>query len=477
MYDVIIIGGGCIGTSIARELSKYNIELLLLEKNIEICQESTKANSAVIHGGYDAEPGTLKAKLNVIGRDMFSDLSKELEFDYKNIGSMVLAFNKEDEVMLEELYNRGIKNKVKDLKILSGDMARNLEPLISDDVISVLHCRTSGVVDPFNYTYAMMENAIDNGVKLKTDTELLSLEKNEDYIIAKTNNGDYKSRFVINAAGLNSSKVASMAHDFDFKILPTIGVYRILRKDDDFSLNKILFQTPSLKGKGVLVTPTYDKNMMIGPTSNMIKKLSNTPSQEESLKILDKLAKKSVGKLDLNKSIRVFTGIRAKSDTRDFMIYPSENMKGVIHVGGIASPGLSSAPAIGNYVRDILENIGLELKYKENFNSKRIRIPRLSKLEDSKREKLIEENSKFGNRICICESVSEGEIVEAINRGAVTSDGVKRRTRAGMGHCQGNRCKSKVRTILARELHIDESEIKEEVHGIELVEKYLNREK
>ena len=214
MYDVMIVGGGCVGTSIARELSKYDLDLLLIEKNIEICQESTKANSAVIHGGYDAEPGTLKAKLNVIGRDMFSDLSRELEFDYKNIGSMVLAFNKEDEIILEELYNRGIKNKVKDLKILSGDMARNLESLISDDVISVLDCRSSGVVDPFNYTYAMMENAIDNGVKLKIDTELLSLEKNEDAIIAKTNNGDYKDRFIINAAGLNSSKITSHTCNF-----------------------------------------------------------------------------------------------------------------------------------------------------------------------------------------------------------------------------------------------------------------------
>lgn len=474
MYDLIIVGGGCIGVSIARELSKYNLDLLLLEKNIEICQETTKANSAIIHGGYDAEPGTLKALLNIRGTEMFSDLSRELEFYYKNTGSMVLAFNNEDEIVLEELYNRGIKNKVKDLKILDGDSARDLEPLISDDVISVLYCRSSGIVDPFNYTYSMMESAMDNGVNLKTETELLSLERNEDYIIAKTNNGNYKARFIINSAGLNSDKVANMSSDFDFEILPTKGVYRILRKDNNFKLNKILFQTPTLKGKGVLVTPTYDENTMIGPTSDMIKEMSNTPNQEESLDSLDKLGKKSVTNLDLNKSIRIFTGIRAKPDTGDFMIYHSRNMNGVIHVGGIESPGLSSAPAIANYVRNMLEDIGLELRRKENFNSKRIRIPRVSKLEDSKREKLIEENSKFGNRVCICENVSEGEIVEAINRGAVTTDGVKRRTRAGMGYCQGNRCRSKVKSILARELDIDESEIKEEVHGIELVQKYLN---
>lgn len=473
MKDIIIIGGGAVGTSIARELSKYKLDILLLEKNTEVCQETTKANSAIIHGGYDTEPGTLKAKLNVEGTDMFQTLSEDLEFDYKNIGSMVLAFNNEDKLILDDLYKRGIKNKAKGVEIINGTKARELEPLISDDVVGALYCKSAGIVDPFNYTYAMMENAIDNGVVLKTDTELLSLEEKDDHILAKTNNGDYRGRFVINAAGLNSDKVANMGGDFQFKILPTKGVYRLLRKDEKFKLGKVLFQTPNELGKGVLVTSTYEGNTMLGPTSEMIKNLYDTPTEEESLETLDALGKRSVKELDLDKTIRIFTGIRAKPNTGDFMIFPSDNMKGLIHVGGIESPGLSSAPAIANYVRDILKDQGLELSPKEDFNPKRKRIPRVAKLAKDKKENLLEENPLFGDRVCRCEIVSEGEILQAIARGAVTVDGVKRRTRAGMGFCQGNYCGAKVRKILARELKINENEIKEELHGSKLIEKYL----
>lgn len=473
MENIIIIGGGAIGTSIARELSRYELDVTLLEKNTEVCQETTKANSAIIHGGYDAKPGSLKAKLNVEGTAMFKSLSQELEFDYKNIGSMVLAFSEEDILILEDLYNRGIENKVYDIEMISGDKAREMEALISKDVVAALYCSSAGVVDPFNYTYAMMENAIDNGVKLETEREVIDLEKREDYISVKTNKGEYRGKFVINAAGLNSDKVANMAGDFDFKIIPTKGVYRLLRKDVTFNLEKVLFQTPTKKGKGVLVTSTYEGNTMVGPTSEMIKNLYDTPTEEESLETIDKLGKRSVTELDLKKTIRIFTGIRAKPDTGDFMIYPSGNMKGVVHVGGIESPGLSSAPAIAIYVKDILKDMGLNLKEKENFNPKRNRIPRLARLDKAKKEELVDNNPDFAEKICKCEIVSEAEILEAIKRGAVTVDGVKRRCRAGMGFCQGNRCRPKVKKLLSRELKIGEDEIKEELHGFELVEKYM----
>ncbi|HKL85835.1 MAG TPA: NAD(P)/FAD-dependent oxidoreductase, partial [Treponemataceae bacterium] len=267
MKDVIIIGGGAIGTSIARELSKYEIKILLLEKNTEVCQETTKANSAIVHGGYDAHPGTLQAKLNVEGTALFQSLSEELEFTYKNVGSLVLAFDTDDKLVLTELYERGVQNKVPGLEIIDGNRAREIEPLISDAVIAALFCKSAGIVDPFNYTYAMMENAIDNGVELKTESEVVGLKKIEEGIQVKTANGAFQSRFVINAAGLNSDTVAQMAGDFDFNIIPTKGIYRLLRKDPKFSIGTVLFQTPTKKGKGVLVTSTYEGNTMIGPTS------------------------------------------------------------------------------------------------------------------------------------------------------------------------------------------------------------------
>lgn len=474
MKDVVIVGGGAIGTSIARELSKYKLDILLLEKNNDICEETTKANSAIIHGGYDAEPGSLKARLNVEGTAMFEQLSKDLEFVYKNIGSLVIAFNEEDKLMLEELYSRGMQNGVLGMEIIDGDAARELEPLVSDEVIAALYCKSAGIVDPFNYTYAMMENAIDNGASLQVEKEVIGLEKHEDYILVKTNDGEYKTRYLINAAGLNSDKLANMAGDFDFKLIPTKGIYRLLRKDPKFNLGKVLFQTPTKKGKGVLVTATYEGNTMVGPTSEMIKELVDPIPQEESLETLDKLAKRSIPSLDLKKTIRIFVGIRAKPNTRDFMIYPSKNMEGVVHAAGIESPGLSSAPAIALYVKDILEEIGLELEAKEDFNPYRKRIPRVAKLSKEEQEELMEENDKYAQRVCRCETVSEAEVVQAIERGAVTVDGVKRRVRAGMGFCQGNYCRPKVSALLARELHIAEEDIKEEMHGPEMVEKYTD---
>lgn len=477
MYDIIVVGGGAIGTSIARRLSKYDIKIALLEKNTEICQETTKANSAIVHGGYDNEPGTLKAKLNVRGNEMYEELARELEFEYKPIGSMVLAFNDDNEKALEELYNRGKTNKVKGLSIISGEKARKKEPFISEEVRSVLYCASAGVVDPFNYSYAMMENAIVNGVELITETEVLNLKKLEDYILVETDKKSYKAKYIINAAGLNSEKVANMAGDFDFKIIPTRGVYRLLAKDKYQELQKVLFQTPSEKGKGVLVTPTYDGNTMIGPTSERISDLDPQSDEDYSLEILDELGKKSVPSLNIKKTIRIFTGIRAKPDTGDFMIYASDKMEGVIQVGGIESPGLASAPAIAEYVEKILKEIGFNSNIKKDYNPNRKGIIRMSKLDDEKKQAKIKEDEKYGQIICRCERVSEGEILQAIHRpaGAVTVDGVKRRVRAGMGFCQGNYCRPRVREILARELDIEEKEIKQELKGSEMVKNYLKK--
>lgn len=475
MKDIIIIGGGAIGCSIARELSKFKLNITLLEKNTEVCQETTKANSAIIHGGYDAEPETLKSKLNVKGNNMFPSLSNELDFEFKKTGSMVLAFNEEELKILKELYNRGIVNGVTEIEIINGEEARQLDPFISENVLGALHSKSAGIVDPFNYTYAMIENAIKNGVELETKRKVIDLIKNKDHILVKTNNGDYKTRYVINAAGLYSDKVAKMAGDKDFRIIPTKGVYRLLAKNNYKNLNKVLFQTPTEKGKGVLVTPTYAGNTMVGPTSEIIEG-EEVLTEEESLKTIDELSKKSVPTLNLERTIRVFTGIRAKPNTGDFMIYPSNQMKGVIHVGGIESPGLSSAPAIAIYVRDLLEKEGLKLEEDKNFQPKRSGIIKISKLSDEEKKKKQGENDNYEKIICRCEQVSEGEVIEAINRpaGAVTVDGVKRRVRVEMGMCQGTYCGPRVKSILSRELNIEESKIETEKKGSQLVKEFIS---
>ena len=360
MYDIIIVGGGVIGCSVARTLSKYDKKIALIEKNYEICQETTKANSAIVHGGYDCKPGTLKAKMNVRGNAMYPELSKELDFTFNKIGSLVLAFSQEEMKTIEELYQRGLANGARDLEIIDAKRVKEIEPKVSDEVVGALYCGSAGVVDPFNLTYAMMENAMDNGVELFTETELIGLEKTSEGILVKTNKGDYQAKYVINAAGLYSDKVANMGGDFDFNIIPTKGVYRLFDKKKGDNLNTVLFQTPTERGKGVLVTATYDGNTMIGPTSDKIGTVEDTTTEAPK------------------NTIRVFTGVRAKPDTGDFMIYASKNMEGLVHCGGIESPGLVSAPAIAEYVEEILIDNGMDTKKKSNYNPKRKGIVRIS---------------------------------------------------------------------------------------------------
>lgn len=475
MYDVIIVGGGIVGVSIARELSKYEGKILVIEKNPEICQETTKANSAIAHGGFDCIPNTLKAKLNVRGVRLMDQLSKKLGFTYNKIGSMVLAFDEKDIKTLKNLYDRGLKNGVEGLEIIDKDRVLEIEPKVSKNVKKALYCSESGVIDPFNFCYAMMENAIENKVELKTETELTDLKKSKDIIQVITNNGVFETKFMVNATGLYSDKIARKAKDDDFDIIPTKGVYRLLDKTKSDFIHTVLFQTPTEKGKGVLVTPTYDGNTMLGPTAERIHFVEDTSTQGDSLLTVDEMARKSVPDLNLKKTIRVFTGVRAKPTTGDFMIYESKSMKGLIHAAGIESPGLVSSPAIAEYVVELLEKAGLKLTKKKDFNPYRKPFRRISTMSKEEKIKAIQENPKYGNIICRCETVSEAEIIDAINRpaGAKTVDGVKRRVRAGMGRCQGGFCGPRVLEILARELNIDPTEVKKELSGSEIVERHL----
>lgn len=475
MFDVLIIGGGIVGCSIARQLSRYAIRIGLLEKNTEVGQETTKANSAIVHGGFDCVPGTKKAAMNVRGNHLMAKLSEELGFTYHQVGSLVLAFDDEDIDQLHVLLERGRANGVAPLSFLDPPEIFALEPRVSKSVKKALYCPTSGVVDPFNFTYGMIENAIENGLSLFTETEVTGLERRDDHLVLHTERGDMETRFVVNAAGLGSARIAAMTGDTEIRLRPTKGVYRLLDKTNNECIHTVLFQTPTAKGKGVLVAPTYDGSTLVGPTADAVFDEHDTSVNDEDLRHVDALARKSVSDLALGQTIRVFTGVRAKPESGDFHLYASKHMPGVIHAAGIESPGLVSAPAIAEEVDRLLHENGLSAAEKANFQPHRKAFVRMAHLSAEKKAEQIAKNPLYGNIICRCETVSEGEIVEAIHRpgGARTLDGVKRRVRAGMGRCQSGFCAPRVIAILARELGVDPITLQKESRGSNLLVGHL----
>lgn len=472
MYDVTIIGAGVVGASIARELSRYMLKTLVLEKNIEVCQGTTKANSAIVHGGYDAYEGSLKAKLNVWGNKLYSQLTEELEVSFDRIGSLVVAFNEEEMKELEVLYKRGLNNQVEGLELVNGDRARELEPNLSKEVIGALYCSSAGIVCPFNMTFALIENAIENNVELKTSEKVESIEKLDEGFKITTSKSEYKTKYIVNAAGLYSDKIANLIGDNEFEILPRKGEYRILDRNAGDSVTKVIFQAPTKVGKGILVAPTVHGNVIVGPTADNVNSVEDTTTSSSGIEKVDELSRKSIPNLPLNQSIRVFAGVRASSNKKDFVIYPSKNAKGFINVGGIDSPGLASSPAIAKYVAKLLNEQGLELEENPSFNPKRKAILGFDHMSLEEKKEILKQNHKYSKIICRCESITEGEIIEAIKRpaGARTLDGVKRRVRPGSGRCQGGFCAPRVMEILSRELNIPIEELVKENHGSALVD-------
>lgn len=495
MYDVIIIGGGVVGCAIAHELSQYRLSVALLEKHSEVCEGSSKANSAIVHGGFDAKPGTLKARLNVRGNELIRRLAPQLQFHFKQIGSLVVAFSDEDMEEVKKLYERGIANGVPELEIWDREKTLAEEPNLSPETKGALFCGTAGIVCPFGMTYAFIENAVENGVELICDAEVTGIQKIDEDIqhaptqdtdvhavtaqtsaqaptfSVTTSQGVFTARYVINAAGLYADKIAAMIGDYDYTINPRKGEYRVLDKVCGDLVHHVIFQAPTKMGKGVLVTPTYDNNLLAGPTAQDVDDREDTSTTLAGLNKIDSSAKKSVPALDFRKTIRTFTGVRARPSTGDFMIYASKHTKRFIHVGGIESPGLSSAPAIAEYVAELLQYAGAELIKKPQVVSARKGIRQFSSLSNEERAALIAENPLYGRIICRCETVTEAEIVEAIRRpaGARTVDGVKRRVRPGTGRCQGGFCTPRVLEILSRELQLPMENIAKSDRGTEIV--------
>lgn len=470
MYDVIIIGGGVSGTATARELSKYKGTFCLLEKEEDLCCGTSKANSGIVHAGYDAPECSLMAKLNVLGNEKMEKLSRELDFPFKRTGSLVLCFSPEDLPSLKLLYDRGIANGVKNLLILCREEVLKMEPNVSDEVFAALYAPTAGIVCPFEMNLAFGENAYENGVEFHFNTEVIRLEKIEKGYRIFTNKGEFETKCIVNAAGVYADDIHNMVSKRKIHITPRKGEYCLLDKSAGAHVSRTVFALPGKEGKGVLVTPTVHGNLLIGPTATDIEEKEGTNTTGNGLAQVINKAGKNVKNLSLRQIITSFAGLRAHEDHHEFIIEEVEDAPGFIDCAGIESPGLTSAPAIGERVAEILrEKLGLEEK--ENFISKRKGILRPASLSFEERNALIKENPAYGNIICRCEMVTEGEIREAIRRplGAKSLDGVKRRTRAGMGRCQSGFCSSKVMEILAQELNADLSQITKAGDGSNLI--------
>lgn len=461
MYDIAIIGAGVIGASIARELSRYDLSIVIIDKENDISNGTSKANSGIIHAGYDAVPHTNMAKFNSLGNPMFDRICEELDVEFKRIGSLVVGFNDRDMEIINELYKRGLKNKIKGLEIISGDRVKEMEPNLSSSIIGALYAPTCGIISPWELTIALAENAADNGVEIMLNNEVQNIERTQLGYRIFTNKTEIKTKYVINCAGVYADVINNMVSKDEFVIKPRRGQYYILDKTEGDFVNSVVFGTPTKKGKGVLIAPTIHGNLLIGPDAEEIENREDVATTKASLEDVERYAKNLAPKIPINKVIATFAGIRAQANTRDFIIGESKDAKGFVNVAGIKSPGLSSAPAIAKYVVSIMKNIIGGLKEKESFNPRRRKVIRFNKLSDVEKAELIKKDSRFGRIICRCESVTEGEIVDIINRkaGATTVDGVKRRARPGTGRCQGSFCGPRVMEILARELNKDMDEI------------------
>lgn len=453
-YDVLIIGAGVTGCAIARELSHTGLKIALSDACDDVAMGASRANSAIVHAGYDCVPGTLMAKLNVHGNEMFDDMCESLNVPLLRVGSFVIAFGEEDEKELNNLLERGKANGVPGLEIISGERAREMEPKLSDDVTAALWAPTAGITCPYELTIAMSENARANGADILLRKRAAAIDYANDEFTVKFEDGtSVSAKYVVNAAGVYADEVARLIGDDSFTISPRKGEYMLLDKQA-LCVGTVIFQTPSKLGKGVLVSPTVDGNIFAGPTAQDKVEKNDTQTTPEGLAELKKFSLKSVPTLNLRQVITSFAGVRAQPSTGDFIIRPSDKNARFIHAAGICSPGLSSAPAIAEYVRGLIKEAGADTAERANAIYVREHAKPFRQMDAEERAEAYKRNPLYGRIICRCETVTEAEIVDAIHRGATTVDGVKRRTRAGMGRCQGGFCAPRVMEILSRELGV-----------------------
>ncbi len=451
MFDVSIIGGGVVGGLILRELTKYKLNVCLVEKAGDVAMGASKANSGIVHAGFDAPVGSLKAKFNVEGNKMMESVCADLGVKFRRNGSLVVAFSEEDFKTINDLKARGEVNGVEGLEIIDQPRLREMEKNISDEAFAALYAPTGGIVCPYELTIAAIGNAMDNGAKLMTDFEVSAIEKTDDGYIVKSSDGQtVEAKLVINCAGFYSGKIAEMVGD-DIQIGARKGEYILLDRESGDFVQHTLFFTPTKLGKGILVTQTVDNNILLGPTAD--EGSDGTETSANGLAFVIEKAKQMTKNPPLFNTITSFAGVRAYSDKHDFIIEESKSAKGVIHCAGIESPGLTASPAIAKYVVETLVGGMLALEKNEAFNGTRKPDYFFKHLTMDEKNEIIKKDPSYGKIVCRCEQVTEGEILRAIreNPPAKDIDGVKRRTRSGMGRCQGGFCQPYVAELIAKE--------------------------
>ncbi len=470
MYDIAIIGCGVTGASIAYSLSAYDLKILILEQENDIAMGTTKANSAIVHAGYDPEPGTLLAQLNVRGSELMEELCRKLSVKYKRIGSLVLGFNEKDRAHLEKLYDNGRKNGVKGMKILTGEEARELEPQLTKEVTCALHAPSAAIIDPWGLAIAEAETAVQNGAELHCNAKVTGLEQREDSLVLHTSAGDFETRYAVNCAGCQAGEVCEMTGTREWDSLLSRGEYYLMDKSSGSLAKHVIFQCPTEKGKGVLTAPTVHGNLIVGPNAEPVEDAFMRETTLTGLAEVAEAARRSIDGLDLRQCIRNFAGIRAVISEPDFVIRPAASCPRLLHTAGIKSPGLSAAPAIAEYAVSQLARMGLKLVKKDSWIDTREQI-RFKDLSREEKEALIKKDPRYGRVICRCETITEGEIAAALRSPIppVSVDGVKRRAGAGMGRCQGGFCGPRVLDLIAREKGISPLEVLQDQEGTKIL--------
>ena len=472
-FDVVIIGSGITGSAIAMELSKYDLKVAMLEKENDVAMKTTKANSGIAHAGYDPKPGTKMARLNVLGSKMINELAPILNFHYKQIGSLVIGSTDADHKVINDLYDRGIKNGVPGLKLLKTEReVHKLEPNLAPEIDYALYAPSAGIVSPWEMCLAFANTAVYNGVKFIGDCQVLDITKREEDFLLKTSQGEIEASYVINCAGTHADDIYKLvlkdkaSESFDITVCK--GEYYLLDEDQGTLVNRVIFQTPTNLGKGVLVSPTVHGNLIVGPDANFnVEGKDDVSNTASAMAYVRTCSVRSVPKVSFGANIRNFAGERATiKGYDDFLIEESKLVPHFINFAGIKSPGLSSAPAFGIEAKEILEQAGLKLVKKEKFEY--YRLPTFfANMSMAEKEEAIKKDKRFGQVICRCETVTEGEIINAMHQPipAKTIDAVKRRTNAGMGRCQGGFCGPKVFALLMEEFGLKYNEVYQDKTG------------